>query len=90
MMICILWFKDNFYIGDAKPLEGDKEKDAKCLIAQFYETDHEGVCMFGFNSVIVNLQKSQNMICIANEWSFLVYIPQGYQGTVHSDSAVRV
>ena len=40
-------FKDDFQLGNAKPLAGEKELDAKNLIIWFYETDLEGVnCMF--------------------------------------------
>lgn len=40
-------FKDDFQLGNAKPLAGEKELVAKNLIIRFYETDLEGVnCMF--------------------------------------------
>ena len=46
-------FKNKFQLRKAEALYGGKEKDAKCLIERFYETDLEGVCMFESKSVIV-------------------------------------
>lgn len=46
-------FKDDFQLGNAKPLAGNKELDAKNLITRFYESDLEGVFMFESKSVTV-------------------------------------
>lgn len=67
-------FKKDFQLGKAKVLYGDKEKDAKCLITRFYETDLEGVCMFQSNSVIVY---GTQYICGRNNYLLLGLNDQG-------------
>lgn len=58
-------FKDDFNIGKIKPLDGHKEKDVKCLIARFYETDLEGVFIFEANSVTVYGTKYVQQLFVA-------------------------
>ena len=67
-------FKNDFHLGKAKALYGDKEKDAKCLIKRFYETDLEEVCMFESNSVIVY---GTQYVCGKNNYLLLGLNDQG-------------
>ena len=46
-------FKDDFHLGNSKPLTASKEEDAKRLITQFYEIDLKEIPVFETKSVVV-------------------------------------
>ena len=46
-------FKNDFHLGNSRPLTGSRQEDVKSLITRFYEIDLTGFAMFKAKSVVV-------------------------------------